>query len=406
MYPPNLFGIQNEGPGLLGPDPVMPNFNRAAQIVGSPPVAAQNPTLQDRVKNVLSRIGDAFSGPADPRLSAEQNDAARKQALFNAGIATILGGRGGNTTAQALAIGALTGQQAGASHRGGQVMNAQKEAAKKRLQDALGAGMVDEQSLRRMFTQALIAGDIDSARTLSEVLKSLPDPKAVTIDSGAYMVEAEGKNPTTGKMDRYTYDRRDPSKKHWHGVELPPKSATSALSLDLRKDNALFGRENALVDDYTRDTKDISEAYDFVHSALSNASLAIAGQAASKVNMLYAFVKAMDPASVVREGEIALVRGAAPLVSRVQNWIDDVARGKSPVVPKEVLIQMRDLMQKRMAFYEDRWSEQRGLMTDRAKRWEIDESAFRKAPERYKQYMPAVTGPNPKTSNLNRLLGK
>lgn len=398
MYPPNLLGIQGDGPGLFGPDPVMPNFNRAAQIV-SPP-AAQNPTLQDRVRSVLSRLGDAFSGPTDPRLSEDQNAAARKQALFNAGLATILGGRGGNSLAQALALGAMTGQQTGAGIRGGQVAMAQKEATKKRLMDAIGTGQIQEPQLRKMFAEALIAGDIDAARTLSEVLKSLPDPKAAIIDSGAYMVEAEGKNPTTGKMDRYTYDRRNPSIKHWHGVELPPKSATSALSLDLRKDNAIFSRENTYRDDYARDTKDITEAYDFIHSALSNATLAISGQAAAKVNMLYAFVKAMDPGSVVREGEMALVQRAAPLMQRVQTWLADVAQGHSPAVPKEVLVQMKDLMQKRMAYYEDRWSEARNMYVEQGKRWEVDEGAFRKAPERYRKFMTAA--PAASTPNLNK----
>lgn len=115
---------------------------------------------------VWSRLGQLFAGVNDPRLSDEQNAAARRQAMMMAGIGMM--GTTGNLGEQ-LAAGVMTGQQAGQAARGREI--SQEQSAE--MRELLGSGVVDEPMLRTLFARSIANGDIEIARALSEVLKSM-----------------------------------------------------------------------------------------------------------------------------------------------------------------------------------------------------------------------------------------
>lgn len=117
-------------------------------------------------------LGSLFGGRTDPRLSEEQNQAARSDALITSGLATILApGSGGfaATGLQAIATGALAGREQGdVSREDLLVLNQQK-----RIQEIVDSGDATPEVLQSLFMQAIANGDTDSARALAEVLKTM-----------------------------------------------------------------------------------------------------------------------------------------------------------------------------------------------------------------------------------------
>lgn len=111
-------------------------------------------------------LGRVFAGRNDPRLSEEENAAARSDALIQAGLAALAGGSQGNTSLNVLAQAGLMGQQAGAQARAAEfaINNQQQMAA---------LAQQGPEALMRMFQHALASGDAEAARAISEVLKSM-----------------------------------------------------------------------------------------------------------------------------------------------------------------------------------------------------------------------------------------
>lgn len=126
MYGNGLFNGAVQLPGLLG-DPGPVNSVRRAIAPNLAPVAARTsapapaPAGPSRLSRFGSALGQVFGGQFDPRLSDEQNKAAQRQALMQAGLATIAASGPSfvpQSLAQILAQGAMAGQQAGAGARG------------------------------------------------------------------------------------------------------------------------------------------------------------------------------------------------------------------------------------------------------------------------------------------------
>jgi hypothetical protein len=111
-------------------------------------------------------LGRIFAGRDDPRLSQEENAAARSDALVQAGLAALAGGSQGNTSLNVLGQAGLAGQQFGAQARAGEfaINNQQQMAA---------LAQQGPEALMQMFQHALASGDAESARAISEVLKSM-----------------------------------------------------------------------------------------------------------------------------------------------------------------------------------------------------------------------------------------
>jgi hypothetical protein len=144
-----------------------------------------------------TRLSALFAGADDPRLSPEQNAAARQNALAMAG-AQMLGTRG--NFGETLAAGIGTGQQAGSALRAQET----KRAHQQEIQALLSTGAVDEPMLRRLFGMAVSGGDMELARSLAEVIKSMQGGQAGGVWSVEEMVDPETNRLVTMRFNKRT----------------------------------------------------------------------------------------------------------------------------------------------------------------------------------------------------------
>lgn len=130
----------------------------------------------DSVRAPASRVFRGLYGaPDDPRLSAGENRNALAQGLTQGGLAMMLAGgsgppgatRGPNDFLSLLAQGMLASK---AGMMGAQA-NALQIQNRERMQE-LAQGDVSPENMGRMMMAAIGSGDVESARVLSEVLKS------------------------------------------------------------------------------------------------------------------------------------------------------------------------------------------------------------------------------------------
>lgn len=155
----------------------------------------------------------------------------------------------------------------------------------------------------------------------------------------------------------------------------------------------MFQREQTLVNDYQAQVKPFAEAYHNISSALENAvPLARMGDGAAQYDMVVSFVKALDPTSVAREGEVALARQSAAIWDQVQGHYNKFIRGEASIIPPELVNQMARLMEQRARGMRGRWERERENVVERAKRWNVDESAF-PAPPPLRSATPAAPTP-------------
>ena len=231
--------------------------------------------------------------------------------------------------------------------------------------------------LLRMLPEFIRIGDMEMVGKLSEVLKSMNLGQNATvknpmqIDTGN---EVLLRDPVSGAI-----------------TERYPKSITpgAQASNAISQGQQTVTNENAILDDYYRQTKDIQDAYWTVNQSLQNVPLARSGDGSAQVELLYAFVKALDPTSVVREGEVALAQSAASLFQQAQGLIAKFAQGQAVVVPPAVVDKMATLLRKRLGGYERRWKKIHGLFVSRAQRARVSPEGLLEPPSDY-QAEPVV----------------
>lgn len=191
-------------PGIRMPQPPMP-----PQSVGP-----MTPNQPGRPRGIRAILGSIFGGQDDPNLTPEQNARAKRQAIMQAGLATLAAGPD-SPGLSAIAQGAMVGQQAGGQARQG--IAAQDARAK--MQQLVANG-VDLPALRQMFTQAIISGRTQEAVSISEVIKVMENA-----DGGnAGLLEVKGADgqvhlvnrrtgadvrTIAGEQDTQSYDRGD-----------------------------------------------------------------------------------------------------------------------------------------------------------------------------------------------------
>lgn len=120
-------------PGLLG-QPLGPQASQPPpQAAQPPPMPPQQPQGQQEGQGGLgSLLGSIFGGQDDPRLTPEQNAAAKHQALLQAGLAILASPDRGIS---AIAQGGLYGQQAGEQARESIYGRTQHDRYERALQD-------------------------------------------------------------------------------------------------------------------------------------------------------------------------------------------------------------------------------------------------------------------------------
>jgi hypothetical protein len=121
-----------------------------------------------------------------------------------------------------------------------------------------------------------------------------------------------------------------------------------------------------LADDYRTDSKDFisrSESYGTVQAAAKDPS------AAGDLSMIFAYMKMLDPGSVVREGEFATAQNTAGVPDRVRNVYNKALRGErlSPRQRADFLSQARNIY----STAQTRQAKIRKTYEDRARRFGI-----------------------------------
>lgn len=146
----------------------------------------------------LDRFAQIFTGPRDPRLTDEQNDRIRNQALVQAGLAVMAaGGRTGMDRASlltALAEGASAGRAAGSGLARQQVIGGL-------------AGQSPDVALpqfRQMFIEAVQAGDDEAARSIATIINAMEASASKQAGQNQIIWRTVGRfiigiDPTTGQ---------------------------------------------------------------------------------------------------------------------------------------------------------------------------------------------------------------
>jgi hypothetical protein len=156
-------------PRLAGAPPVPPV---QAQPLPTPNRPAPQP--QDRrarfgaaLRQVGNALGQVFGGADDPRLTPEQNAAARRQGLLQGGLSMMAASAQGAPLNGALAAGASAGMEAGGGMRAMNVRAAQMQAALQHLTNAGETGSI-EATIQALLPMAA-SGDPHAQAVLSEL---------------------------------------------------------------------------------------------------------------------------------------------------------------------------------------------------------------------------------------------
>lgn len=172
---------------------------------------------------------------------------------------------------------------------------------------------------------------------------------AVVPDSVPRLPQA-GTVPTFGGVDRSTLER----------VALMPGNAGAAARqiLGMRKD--AFGAQQPKIGDVSDLGKRwLSESQNYL-SMMDSANQLLASakenSAAGDIGMIFTFMKALDPTSVVREGEQASAQNAAGVPERVRNVYNNLLTGQrlSPRQRKEFISLANSLVKSGMPEQERR----------------------------------------------------
>ena len=118
----------------------------------------------------------------------------------------------------------------------------------------------------------------------------------------------------------------------YQAFDLRSKSASAPkMSVDLRDPTAVAKAAMGLQNDYRTATKPSyarAQAYEAMTEAAKNPS------AKGDLTMVYSFVKALDPESVVREGEISLLNANRSVPDQIKGYAQRLATGQS-LLPSE-----------------------------------------------------------------------
>jgi hypothetical protein len=176
--------------------------------------------------------------------------------------------------------------------------------------------------LTSVMNDLISAGDIDSARAISEVLKSHGGQEAREPGSWVTVPGPDGK-----PMRRYVKASEGPVSEY----EAPVRDSSAKLMDDQR----MFSRANMLGDDYRSTTASIQKAADQYRTLVSAAEGAKAGVPASQIALVFSYMKTLDPTSVVRESEYATAENARGVPESVRNQYNKVLDG-TRLTPKQV----------------------------------------------------------------------
>lgn len=309
-----------------------PQANPLSGILSGPQAPQTGPGTAGGV------FGRLFGGADDPNLTPEQNDAARRQALIQAGIATILSQRGG---IEAAAEGLAFGQQAGAASRANALAadelrradDEQQRTAALRSNLLSTVDATDRGALAQATLILASQGDFEGVGQLVDLAESLPSDQFIQGQRGQLLHF----NPTTRSITEIQSPEDLPANRQLSqqgdvtrlvdldtgGViaEFDHRKIQSAsdLNADIRQ---AIDLESKLNDRFFRQTADYQEAFRRGRDALSAPE-----NRAGDETMVIGFQKMLDAASVVREGEFNRIYDVGGLQARAELWLNRIRSG-------------------------------------------------------------------------------
>ncbi len=209
--------------------------------------------------------------------------------------------------------------------KGDMARTAQLDAARKGILQKHGPLPEDPEAregyLTAVMNDLISAGDVDSARAISEVLKSRGNEAR---EPGSWVTVP---GPDGKPMRRYVRASEGPVAEY----EEPSRDSGAKLMDEQR----MFSRANMLGDDYRSTTSSIQKAADQYRTLVSAAEGAKAGVPASQIALVFSYMKTLDPTSVVRESEYATAENARGVPESVRNQYNKVLDG-ARLTPKQV----------------------------------------------------------------------
>ncbi len=151
-----------------------------------------------------------------------------------------------------------------------------------------------------------------------------------------------------------------------------------------------FDREQALNQQYV--TTDPVKTYQVVRNGYEKIrSASQAGTGPGDVSMIFAYMKMLDPTSVVREGEFATAQNAGGVGATISNLYNSVLNGQklTPQLRKQFLAEA-DKMYKEAS---QNLTSENSLYSTRATPWGVDPSHFLVQPETYQPLASGVDDP-------------
>lgn len=321
---------------------------------------------------------DAFTG----LLSPEEQASARSRGLLAMG-AGILNGQG--NALQAISQGVLGGQGAYDSAIGQTLQQhdylqqkSDEQIAREQQQKILRARAQIAQQfpipenasesqrasiLQQMMIAYAKAGDTEMAGKIGEVVKSLGRDPSTTKDQNEW-VDFGGYKELRDKLSGKVLERvqKTPS----------PRDPNTPSSGQIINDQRMFTREEQLADDFRAQTKPYADIASNFSTVASLSAAAEQGNPQAQIGLVFAFMKGLDPGSVVREGEYATAKNAAGVPERIRNQYNKLLGGT--FLSSDQVRSMVDQSQSIADGWRKRLQPIRESYNARAKRWHVDGS--------------------------------
>lgn len=309
-----------------------------AQESGLGGIWAVNQQRSDQRKpNLLDKILGLYG--ADPSThipEGQRNEALRRGLLRGGQAAAAISGRGHDRPT----LGQHIANYFGAVGGTGEAMGQEQQGLQMRqmLSQALSSGEMTPERIQAIMGQLVAMGTPEAlaqAQMLGEILKTLPKPgegqftlgeDERRFDASGNLIAAYGKGDGSGSLrldDMIKQDTGD------YIQYLDPDTGDIVRSYAKGDSGQLRG-------DFRADTKDfatVAEGVQTIESAFKDPS------AAGDLAGIFAFMKVLDPGSVVRESEFANAQNAAGVPERVRALYNRVLAGErlSPETRKDFL---------------------------------------------------------------------
>ncbi len=280
-----------------------------------------------RKPNFLDRMLGLYGADPNTHIPEDQRREGLRRGLRQGAMnAASVGGFGHDAPTAGQSITAFGAGMAGV----GPQMGAENAARQRRemIQGMIGSGQMNPEQLKAVMMQLIAEGSpesLASAKMIGDMLGQMPEPGAgqFTLGEDQARYDAQG-NLIVGNSGRkpdgtLALDEMEKIDTGEYIQFLDPESGDVVRSY-------IKGDSGELRRDFRADTKDfatVAEGVKTIESAFTGPS-----SAAGDLAGIFAYMKVLDPGSVVRESEFANAAAAAGAPERVKAALGRVQRGE------------------------------------------------------------------------------